>query len=66
MGPRCPNSVCASRAFVYFARIYFYTFSLPLGVKDWLRLLFMALPGLFYYFLSHAFESTINYAIHAV
>ena len=40
--------LCASRAFVYFARVNFYNFSLPLGVRGWLRLVIVALPGLFY------------------
>ena len=34
--------------FVYFARVNFYPFSLPLGVRGWLRLVVVALPGLFY------------------
>ena len=36
-----------SRAFVYFARVNLCPFSLPLGVRDWLRLVIVALPGLF-------------------
>ena len=32
--------------FVYFARVGFCPFSLPLGVRDWLRLVIVALPGL--------------------
>ena len=41
--------VCASHAFVFvfFARINFCPFSLPLGVRGWLRLLIVAVPGLF-------------------
>ena len=39
--------LCASHEFVYFARVNFCPFSLPLGVRDWLRL--VALPGHFYY-----------------
>ena len=34
--------------FVSYAHVIFVTFSLPPGVGDWLRLLLMALPGLFY------------------
>ena len=35
--------------FVYFARVDFCPISLPLGVRDWLQLVIVALPGLFYY-----------------
>ena len=42
--------LCASRAFVYFARVSFCPFSLPLSVGGWLRFVIVALPGLFYYF----------------
>ena len=38
-------SVCA---FVCFARVGSCLFSLPVGVRDWLRLVIVALPGLFY------------------
>ena len=34
--------------FVYFARVNFCPFSLPLGVEVWLRFVIVALPGLFY------------------
>ena len=34
--------------FVYFACVNICQFSLPLGVRDWLRFVFVALPGLFY------------------
>ena len=34
--------------FVYFARVNFCPFSLPLGVRGCLRLVIVALPGLFY------------------
>ena len=34
--------------FVYFARVHFCPFSLPLDVKSWLRLVIVALPGLYY------------------
>ena len=40
--------LCASRAFVYFARVIFFTVALPLDVGDWLRLVIVALRGLFY------------------
>ena len=33
--------------FVYFVHVNFCPFSLPIGVKDWLRLVIVALPGLF-------------------
>ena len=34
--------------FVYFARVNFYLLSLPLGVRGWLRLVIVALLGLFF------------------
>ena len=34
--------------FVYFACVDFCPFSLPLGVRDWLRFVIVALPGFFY------------------
>ena len=37
------------RLFVYFVRVSFCHFSLPLGVGGWLRFVIVALPGLFYY-----------------
>ena len=40
--------LCASRAFVYFSPVNFCPFSLSLGVRGWLRLVIVALPGLFY------------------
>ena len=39
----------AFRAFVRFALVWFCQFPLPLGVLDGLRLVFVALPGLFSY-----------------
>ena len=39
-------SLCAFRAFVCFARDGLCLFPLPLGVRDWLRLATVALPGL--------------------
>ena len=38
--------------FVYFARVDFCHFSIPLGVRGWLRLVTVALPGLFYFFFN--------------
>ena len=38
--------------FVYFARVNSCPFSLPLAVGGRLRLVIVALPGLFYYFFS--------------
>ena len=38
---------CAFRAFAYFARVNFSPFSLPLGVKNWLRFVIVTLSGLF-------------------
>ena len=44
--------LCASRPFVfYFARVNFSPFLLPLGVRDWLRFVIVALPGFFYQFV---------------
>ena len=40
--------LCASRAIVYFAHVNFCPFALPLGVRGWLRLVIVTLPGLFY------------------
>ena len=37
------------RVFVSLARVNFCQFSLPLGVRDWLRFVIVAIPGLFYY-----------------
>ena len=44
-----------SDVFVYFARVNFYSFSLPLSVRGWLRLVIAAFPGLFFYlcFITH-------------
>ena len=39
--------VCAFRAFICFPRIGFCLFSLPLGIREWLRLVIMAFPWLF-------------------
>ena len=41
-------SVLLVHLFVYFACIDFSPFSLTLGVMGWLRLVIVALPGLFY------------------
>ena len=41
--------------FVYFACVNFCPFSLPLGFRGWLRLVTVALPGLFYYFFLRFF-----------
>ena len=40
-------SLCASGAFVCFTRVSVCPFSLPLGVGGWLRIVTVALPGLF-------------------
>ena len=34
--------------FVYFARVIFCSFSLPVGVRGWLRLVIVTLPRLFF------------------
>ena len=40
-------NLSAFRTFARFARVWFCLFPLPLGVWDWLRLVIVALPGLF-------------------
>ena len=40
------------RTCVYFARVNFCRFSLPLGVRGWLRLMIVAFPGLFYFLVA--------------
>ena len=40
--------LCASRAFVCLFCVDFCPFSCPLGVRDWLRLVIVTLPGHFY------------------
>ena len=42
--------------FVWFVRVSFYRFSLPLGVGGWLRFVIVAPPGLFYLFWSYTYE----------
>ena len=39
--------LCASHALVCFVRVSFCHFSLPLGVRGWLRFVIVSLPGLF-------------------
>ena len=39
--------LCSSRAFVYFARVNCRPFSLPNGVRGWLRCVILALPCTF-------------------
>ena len=47
------TNLSAFRTFVRFALVWFCLFSLPLGVWEGLRLVIVALPGLFcYFFLS--------------
>ena len=41
--------LCASCASVYFTRVNHCPFSLPLSVRDWLRLVIVEFPGLFCY-----------------
>ena len=43
--------------FVYIARIDFCRSSLSLGDGDWLRLVIVALPGLFYYFFERTWSA---------
>ena len=42
--------LCAFRAFVCFAFVALYLFPIPFGIRDWLRHVIVALPGLFLYF----------------
>ena len=44
-------ALCAFRAFVCFACVDLCLFPLPLGVRNWLRLVIVALPGLFFLYL---------------
>ena len=48
LGKRELVYVLLMHLFVYFAHVNVCLFSLPLGVRDWLQLLIVALPGLFY------------------
>ena len=48
LGKRELVYVLLMQLFVYFAYIKFCPFSLALGARGWLRLVFVALPGLFY------------------
>ena len=45
--------LCAFRAFVCFARVGLCLSHLPLGVRDWLRLVFVAHTGLFFLHFFH-------------
>ena len=40
--------LCNVHAYVCFALVDLCLFPLPLGVRDWLRLVIVALPGLFF------------------
>ena len=48
LGKRAALYVLLVHLFVYFARVSFCPFSLPLGVRDWLRFVIMAHHGRFY------------------
>ena len=48
LGKRELDYVLLVHLFVYIACIIFHSFSLPLCVRDWLRLVIVALLGLFY------------------
>ena len=51
------DSLGAFRTFVRFALVWFYLFPLPLGVREGLRFVIVALPGLFSYpFYAHPFN----------
>ena len=45
-----------SRTFVYFVHVNVCPFSLPLGVRDWLRLVIVTLPGLFINFFYNSWS----------
>ena len=55
--------LCAFRAFVCFARVCLCLFHLQLGVRNWLRLVIVALPGLFFLLLFKKFNYCIVQAI---
>ena len=46
--------------FVRFALVFFFLFPLPLGVWEGLRLVIVALPGLFSYFFERVFPLTVS------
>ena len=46
--------------FVYFACVDVCPFSFPLGVRGWLWLVIVALPGLFYYFFCGSFYGRMH------
>ena len=48
--------LCVFRAFPCFAHVSLCLIRLPLGVKDWLRLVTVAFPGLFFLPFSRIFE----------
>ena len=53
--------LCAFRAFVCFAGDSLCLFPLPLGVRDWLRVVIVALPGHFFctFFFKYAFSNDL-------
>ena len=59
------NDVSAFRTFVRFALVWFCLFSLPLGVREGLRLVIVAHPGLFsHLYLDVSGNSRKNLAFH--
>ena len=48
------------RPFVRFALVWFCLFPLPFCVWEGLRLVIVALPGLFYYFFCHALNERLR------
>ena len=56
MGKRELVYVLLVHLFVHFACINFCPFYLPLGVRGWVQLVIMALPGRFCYFFFYYFK----------
>ena len=58
----------ASCASFYFTRVNHCPFYLPLGVRGWLRLVIVALPGLFYYlsFILYRFHQKLKLGLEFI
>ena len=57
--------LCAFGMFVCFVRVGFCHFPLPYGVRDWLRLVIVAVPGIFFsHFFTHEYCNALT-ALHA-
>ena len=53
-------SLCAFRAFVGFVRVGLCLLPLPLGVRDWKRLLIVALPEPFYLLVQKLYQQIVG------